>query len=99
MASRSPASGVAESIERRARTDERRLKRRQRLGRVDQKLLVVTLGPVAERALVAAGQRLVLAQQPGDAAAIACHLARIEDRPDRLRPQQIARPSQPNQWA
>ena len=32
---------VAESVERRARTDQRRLERRQRLGRIDQKLLVV----------------------------------------------------------
>ena len=94
VAAREP---IAEGIERRALAGQRFLVGRQRLAGIDHRRLVVGRRRVAEGQRVQALEVLVIAQGLGDVRGIGAHLARIEHRPDALRPQRVvaAVPAEP----
>ncbi len=81
---------IAEVVERRASGGQRFLERRERLGDIDRDGLVVGRGRRAERVAIAVDEIGVAAHRRRDAREVAAHLARIDDRPQALRPQAVA---------
>ena len=88
---------IAELVERRAPAHQRLLERGERLADVREHRLVAGGRRRAEHLLVAAGELRVGAHQRRRLRRAPAHLARVEDRPDALRPQAVvgAVPAEP----
>src|SRR5204862_5194169 len=81
---------IAEVVERRPSGLDRLLKRRERLGNVDRDRLIVGRRRCAVREAIAVAEIGIAAYGGCDAREVAAHFARIDHRPQALRPQTVA---------